>query len=175
MIIWINGAFGSGKTETAYALNRRIPQSFVFDPENTGYYIRDNIPHEISQDDFQDHPLWREINYSMLKYIESQYSGTIIVPMTITDSGYFMEIVGRLRQEGVEVHHFTLCASQETLLRRLNSRGDSNNSWPAQQIERCLKGLGQEIFQCHLDNDQLTVEEVVEAIALQLGITLLPA
>ncbi|MDR0635583.1 MAG: AAA family ATPase, partial [Treponema sp.] len=29
MIIWINGAFGSGKTQTAFELNRRWNNSYV--------------------------------------------------------------------------------------------------------------------------------------------------
>ena len=37
MIIWINGSFGSGKTQAAYELNKRIENSFVFDPENAGF------------------------------------------------------------------------------------------------------------------------------------------
>ena len=36
MIIWINGAFGSGKTNVAYELNRRIESSYVYDPEEIG-------------------------------------------------------------------------------------------------------------------------------------------
>lgn len=44
MIIWINGAFGSGKTQTAYELHRRLDGSYVYDPENAGYFIRENLP-----------------------------------------------------------------------------------------------------------------------------------
>lgn len=47
MILWINGAFGSGKTQTAYELNKRIPNSFVFDPEETGFFLRSNLPESI--------------------------------------------------------------------------------------------------------------------------------
>lgn len=38
MIIWINGAFGSGKTQTAYELCRRMRGAYVYDPENAGGY-----------------------------------------------------------------------------------------------------------------------------------------
>ncbi|WP_353095654.1 hypothetical protein [Tissierella praeacuta] len=44
MIIWLNGAFGSGKTTCAFELSRRFPNSFVYDPENIGYFIRNNTP-----------------------------------------------------------------------------------------------------------------------------------
>ena len=40
MIIWINGAFGSGKTQTAFELHRRIPNLYVYDPENIGSFIK---------------------------------------------------------------------------------------------------------------------------------------
>ncbi len=44
MIIWLNGAFGAGKTQTAYALRRRLPGSYVYDPENIGYCLPHNVP-----------------------------------------------------------------------------------------------------------------------------------
>ncbi|ETT56390.1 TmrB [Paenibacillus sp. FSL R7-269] len=124
LIIWLNGAFGSGKTHIANELQRRIPHSYVFDPENARFYIRDNIPAEMSEADFQHHTLWRDFTYSMLTYLDSGYSGTIIVPMTLVKEEYFIEIVGRLRSEGRDVRHFNLTASSETLHRRLESRGE---------------------------------------------------
>lgn len=123
LIIWINGAFGSGKTTIAYELNRRIPNSFVYDPENVGYFIRKNIPKEILKDDFQDHVIWREINHSILQTINTEFPGIIIVPMTIVNPQYFNEIINNLRSNGFEVKHFTLLANREILLKRLRSRG----------------------------------------------------
>ena len=57
MIIWLNGAFGAGKTQTAYELRRRLPGSYVYDPENAGFFIRDNLPPGLGLDDFQDFPM----------------------------------------------------------------------------------------------------------------------
>ena len=87
MIIWINGAFGSGKTTIAYEFSRKIKKAFVFDPENTGFYIRDNIPCELVKSDFQDYVNWRNFNFWMLKYISENYDGVVIVPMTIVNPG----------------------------------------------------------------------------------------
>jgi chloramphenicol 3-O-phosphotransferase len=84
MIIWLNGAFGAGKTQTAFELHSRIPDSYVFDPE------------------------------------------------------YYEQTVGALRETGVQVHHLTLLASRQTILRRLRRRGDRRNSWGARQLDRCL-------------------------------------
>lgn len=174
MIIWINGAFGSGKTQTAFELHRRLPNSFVYDPENVGYFIRKNIPNELSKGDFQDYTMWREFNFSMLKYIANGYKGAIIVPMTLVNPDYFIEIIENLRSDDIEVKHFVLWASKETILKRLRSRADGKNSWPAQQIDRCLEGLSQDLFRRHIDTEKMSIGEVVEEIALQSNLSLLP-
>lgn len=164
MIIWINGAFGAGKTETSIELQKRIPNSFIFDPENTGFFIRENIPKEISLGDFQRYSMWCEFNYSMLSYISNEYSGPIIVPMTLVDLLLFEEIIGRLRSDGVTVHHFTLCASKETLKKRLRGRGEIENSWAEQQIDRCLEGLSKDVFRHQLDTNHVPIEATVDVI-----------
>ncbi|MFF2483312.1 AAA family ATPase [Paenibacillus sp. NPDC058071] len=174
MIIWINGAFGSGKTTTAYELQRRISGSTVYDPEKIGFFLMKNIPPSIAKDDFQHYSIWREMNYTALKYWYEEFNGTIIVPMTIVDPIYFDEIIGKLRRDGVAIHHFALCASKEVLLKRLRSRGQGRTSWAALQIERCVESLSSEIFTSHLDTDKLTTQEVVELIGAQLDIPLLP-
>lgn len=174
MIVWINGAFGSGKTQTSYELHRRIPHSYVYDPENAGFYIRRNIPKELANGDFQDFPMWREFTYSMLKYINSGYEGTIIVPMTMVNPRYFHEIVGKLRNDGVTVHHFSLCASKDTLQKRLRRRGEGKGSWAAQQIDRCIHGLSNDVFQDHLDTERMSIETVAATIASKLNISLKP-
>ena len=174
MIIWINGAFGSGKTTIAYELNRRIPNSFIYDPENMGYFIRKNSPKQILKDDFQDHLIWREFNFSMLQMIYREFSGTIIVPMTIVNPKYFDEIVNKLKADGIELNHFTLLAARETLLKRLKSRGDNSNSWPAKQIDRCISSLSLNMFRNHINTDHLTPEEILDQIAKEARIQLQP-
>lgn len=174
LIIWINGAFGSGKTQTAHELHRRIPNSFIYDPENVGFFIRKNIPKEIKKADFQDYPIWREVNYAILKHINCEYDGVIIVPMTIVNPGYFKEIVGQLREDHINVKHFVLWASKDTLEKRLRSRGERKNSWATRQIDRCMLGLQDDIFHQPIDTDNMTVEKVVERIASLSDIQLIP-
>lgn len=174
MIIWINGAFGSGKTQTAHELQRRLNNSFIYDPENAGYFIRKNIPSAMTKSDFQKHPMWREINYTMLKEIHEQYDGTIIVPMTIVHPQYFHEIIGRLRTDGVQVNHFSLIATKDVLYKRLRSRGEGRNSWAAKQIDRCIEGLTHRVFERHIDTNHMTIDDVVTQIAAALNLTLLP-
>lgn len=174
MIIWINGAFGAGKTQSAFELNRRIENSYVYDPENVGYFIQKNMPQSIHKSDFQHYPMWRSFNYSMLKHLDHDYKGTIIVPMTVVNVDYFNEIAGKLREDNILINHFTLCASKERLLKRLKSRGDGNQSWAAQQIDRCMAGLADETFQHHIDTEHMTVSDNVAYIAERLSISLIP-
>lgn len=174
MIIWINGAFGAGKTQTAYELHRRLPGSYVYDPENVGYFIRKNVPGKIALGDFQDYPMWRDANYGMLKHLDREYDGIVIAPMTLVRPPYFDEIVGRLREDGAEVHHFALCAGKETLLRRLKGRGEGRESWAAAQIDRCISALSDERFKHHLDTEGCSIADNAERIAELAGVSLQP-
>ncbi|HEY9313111.1 hypothetical protein [Williamsia sp.] len=58
MLIWINGAFGVGKTQTAHELHRRLRDSHVADPELLGFAMHKMLPPE-QRGDFQDLPQWR--------------------------------------------------------------------------------------------------------------------
>ncbi len=174
MIIWINGAFGSGKTQTAFELHRRLKPSYIYDPEKMGFAMRSMIPPDIAEDDFQSYPLWREFNYSMLSYLSDTYQGIIIVPMTITNDQYFHDIISRLRQDGRTIHHFTLLASKETLLKRLRTRAEGKNSWAAKQIDRCINSLSDSLFTEHLHTDQMSIQQVAETIAAQANLPLEP-
>ena len=40
MILWLNGAFGAGKSQMAFELARRLPRAFVYDPERAGCFMR---------------------------------------------------------------------------------------------------------------------------------------
>jgi len=173
MIIWINGAFGSGKTTCAYELNKRLSKSFVYDPENIGYFIRKNIPKELHESDFQNHEQWRLFNYQMLKYLSDTYDGIIISPMTLINRQYYDEIIGRLLEDGIEIKHYILYAEKETIEKRLNKRLEWGNSWAKSQIDRCIYAFNHEITEEKIITDYKTVDNIVEEIAEKSGLTLL--
>jgi len=175
MVIWLNGAFGSGKTQTAFELNRRIENSFVYDPENVGFMIRKNQPQSLQKPDFQDEVLWRSVNFELLKQLCAEYDGTVIVPMTLTEPKYYDEIITPLRSIGIDVRHFVLWAEPETLKKRLRSRFEGQNSWAAQQIPRCVDAFENARFEGRIVTDNLTVSKVAEAVASYCGIGLAPA
>lgn len=171
MLIWINGAFGAGKTQTAYELYRRLPGSFVYDPEEVGFFLREHLPPDVRTGDFQDYPMWRSMNVDILTYCLRHYDGHIIVPMTLTNRLYYDEIVGALARE-FEVRHLILRASRETLLRRLASRLESPRSWAARQIDRCLSAFDTDITEISVDTDGKSLGQVVEDAAAAAGVGL---
>ncbi len=172
MIIWINGAFGSGKTQTAYELHRRLPNSYVYDPENVGFFIRKNLPKPAQLADFQDYSMWRTFNRDMLDYIAAHNTGAIIVPMTITNRAYFDEIIGALSRK-YEVKHFILYAEKAVLLKRLASRLEGKSSWAAQQIDRCITAFQEDITEIKIHTDHMSIFQVVETIGELSGVALL--
>ncbi|MDF2937520.1 MAG: ATP-binding rane protein [Paenibacillaceae bacterium] len=174
MILWINGAFGSGKTTSAYELHRRLPKSFVYDPENIGYFLFKNMPSRLRMKDFQDHPQWRLFNYEMLKDLAGRHEGVIIAPMTVTNPQYFDEIIVKLREEGIEVKHYILYADRPTLEKRLDKRFKMGESWARAQIDRCLYAFNHDIPDEKIITDHLSIDEVVREIASRSGLTLVP-
>ncbi len=174
MIIWINGPFGSGKTQTAFALSRRLPGSFVYDPETVGFWLRQNQPAVLRRDNFQDEPLWRAINRDMLKSLACRYPGVILVPMTLANPQYYQEIITELRKAGERVIHILLLPSPAVVRRRLRKRLEFGNSWAARQLAGCMAAFQDPVFENPVCTDGCTVEEAAELAAKIAGVTLLP-
>jgi hypothetical protein len=144
MLIWINGPFGGGKTQTAYELRRRLPGSTVCDPEHVGFGLHRMLPPELRAD-FQDLRAWRQGVYEVLDLVLSSCEGPVIAPMTLVEPRYFEEIIGRLRAEGGHrVHHVALLAERRLVLRRLSERGWGRglrrDSFAVRHLDRCLTG-----------------------------------
>lgn len=175
MLIWINGAFGAGKTQTAHELARRLDNAHVADPELLGFALRKMLPPS-ARGDFQDLPQWRSGVLETLRRAESAGTGPLIVPMTIVRDDYFDQIIGGLRTGGTDVRHYALVASPETLRRRLRTRlaylRGRGDTWAIGQIDRCVAALAGERYATHVPTDGRTVDEVVEAIAADAGLPL---
>ncbi|MDF2822865.1 MAG: family ATPase [Mycobacterium sp.] len=178
VLLWINGAFGAGKTHTAHELHRRLPQSHVADPELIGFAMHKMLPAH-ARVDFQDLPGWRSAVVDTLRHAERMSTGPVIVPMTLVREDYFDEIVGALRRD-TEVRHYALIASPATLRKRLRSRLETvgshvfggDETWAVRQIDRCVTALAAERFATHVPTDNRSLDEVVEAIAADAGLPL---
>lgn len=179
MLIWINGAFGSGKTLIAHELKRRLRNAHVADPELLGLAMHKMLPAG-ARHDFQDLPQWRTGVIATLEKAEQASDGPLIVPMTIVRDDYFEEIIGGLRSCGVDVRHYTLAATAETLHRRLRLRHaylagrllGRDETWAIQQIDGCVSALEQPRFAVHVATDDRTPDEVVDFIAADADLEL---
>ena len=120
MIIWINGAFGSGKTTLAEELSRRLPGAVLFDPEYVGYLLRHFVP--VPTGDFQDLPSWRELVVATALSLRKHHAGPLIAPMTLIDDDYLAEILGGLRAGGEDILHVFLDLDPEVLRQRITDR-----------------------------------------------------
>lgn len=65
MLLWINGPFGGGKTQTAHEIRRRLPGSIICDPELLGFGLHRMMPPTL-RGDFQDLTAWRHGVYEVL-------------------------------------------------------------------------------------------------------------
>lgn len=165
MIIWINGAFGSGKSSVAESICKELDKAYLYDPEQVGYFLWDNSPENLKRKgNFQHIPLWREFNYKILKYIDSNYDGIIVVPMTIYIKQYYDEIIGQLIKENIKVKHFILSASKQTITDRLIKRGESKDCWAAQHISICIKAFESDISEEKIDTEFKTIDEIADEI-----------
>ncbi|MFF3858332.1 AAA family ATPase [Streptomyces sp. NPDC002209] len=177
MIIWLNGPFGGGKTQTAYELHRRLPGSVVCDPEHLGFGLHRMMPPEL-RGDFQDLPAWRQGVFEVLDLAAERHAGPVLVPMTVTEPRYFAETVGRLRAAGHDVRHFALMAERATVLRRLRERGLGRGlkreSFAVARLDGCLEALRGPEFADHLVTDHLTVSQVASRIAAMTGLRAAP-
>ncbi|WP_030324174.1 AAA family ATPase [Streptomyces flavochromogenes] len=176
MLLWINGPFGGGKTQTAYELRRRLPGGVVCDPEHIGFGLHRTLPSAL-RGDFQDLRAWRQGVHEVLDLALRRYGhGPVIVPMTLTDPAYFAEIVGRLRADhGADrVRHVALLAERETVLGRLAERGLGRGlkreSFAVAKLDECLGRLAGPEFAHHLRTDRLTVPEVADRVAELAGL-----
>jgi AAA domain-containing protein len=186
-LIWLNGPFGGGKTQTAHELLRRLPGSVVCDPEQPGFGLRRMLPPAL-RGDFQDLRSWREGVVEVLNLALSKHPGPVIAPMTVVEPGYFEETVGRLRGMGHEVHHFSLLARRETVLKRLKERGFGHalsfvmgrnaslfrDSWAESKVDVCLERLRDKRFAIQVWTDDLPVPAVADRVAATAGLKLRP-
>ena len=155
VIIWLNGAFGAGKTTLAQELHRRLPEALVFDPEQVGSMLWKCFP---PNGDFQHLPSWRELVVATALSLRRHHAETLIVPMSLIRDAYRAEILGGLADAGEEVLHVFLEVDASVLRERLNAR----STHPSKDWDRGARMLG-----------MTGVDEMVAAAARQPAGTLM--
>ena len=165
-VIWLNGAFGAGKTTVARKLASLLPDAMTLDPEDIGAMLHKVIPAAQQTGDFQDLRMWRSLTVAAIEGVLQDFPGLLVVPMTVVDATYFDETVGELRRAGITVHHFTLVADPKTIRRRLLLRPlhPRSTRWALRQVQRCTNALQSPRFATHLTTDDRSASEVAAAV-----------
>lgn len=166
MIVWINGAYGSGKSTAAHTLVARIPGAQHFSAEYVGDAIRENIKELCYHVEYPDYPIWRKFVRELLLEMAKLTDKPIFIPMTVLKEEYIRDIFDFLEENGVKCLHVVLDTSAETTMERILARGEDATCWCAQQIDRCTQHL-KDLPGLHIDARK-SAEDVVEEILAHL-------
>ncbi|MER8045876.1 NUDIX domain-containing protein [Streptomyces sp. NPDC094032] len=178
MIVWINGAFGAGKSSTARELVDLIPNSTLYDPELIGGGLSLLLPQKrlAEVDDFQDLGIWRRLVVDTAAALLAEVGGVLVVPMTLLRQEYRDEIFGALAARRVEVRHVVLTPGETILRHRIDTRNehpgdpdaeDRARRWCHAHIEpyRAAFGAWLRDDAYAVDNSELTPAEAARAVA----------
>lgn len=164
MIIWINGAFGAGKSTVACLLHQKLPNSILYDPELLGDFLQAILPKSGVPEDFQDYLPWRQATIQIIRDLVHRTNKTIIVPMTIYKKEYYQEIIEQGLTEDIQVQHIILMAAKDTILDRLDKRSLEDNTWARNHLESCLQAFENDIPGQKIRTDKKSPEETVTEI-----------
>ncbi|GAA2626836.1 NUDIX hydrolase [Streptomyces vastus] len=177
-VVWINGAFGAGKTTTARELIDLIPNSTLFDPEVIGAGLTHLLPpkHLAEVGDYQDLPIWRRLVVDTAAALLAELGGVLVIPMTLLRQDYRDEIFGGLASRRIPVRHVLLAPAETILRERIAGRevppdlpdGEIRvRQWSYDHIEPYRSALaGWLTADAHLlDTSALTPYESAERIA----------
>ncbi|WP_327181595.1 NUDIX hydrolase [Streptomyces sp. NBC_01334] len=181
-VVWINGAFGAGKTTTARELIDLIPNSTLFDPEVIGGALPHLLPPKRLAEvgDFQDLPIWRRLVIDTAAALLAELGGTLVVPMTLLRQEYRDEIFGGLAARRIPVRHVLLAPGETILRERIAARevppdlpdGEIRvRQWSYDHIEPYHAALASWLTaDAHpVDNGVLTPQETAARIAEAVG------
>jgi hypothetical protein len=141
MIVWINGAFGVGKTSAAAALAAALgSRARSWDPESVGAMLQAELA-DLPVEDFQDWSAWRQVVVATAAAIHDQTGQLLVVPQTVLEPGYLHEIFGGLEVRRIRTFHVLLDASPETLHQRALHDPDQNaRAWRLDHIDDYTRG-----------------------------------
>ncbi|GAA5011211.1 MULTISPECIES: NUDIX hydrolase [Streptomyces] len=187
-VVWINGAFGAGKTTTARELIELIPNSTLFDPEVIGGALAHLLPPKRLAEvgDFQDLPIWRRLVIDTAAALLADLGGTLVVPATLLRQEYRDEIFGGLAARRIEVRHVLLAPAETILRERIASRGTPQDlpdgemrvrQWSYDHIEPYRAALASWLTaDAHpVDTGALTPYEAAVRVAEAVGTGAVPA
>lgn len=135
-VLWINGAFGVGKTTTAAYLLEQLREWRYFDPETVGFLLRNTLS-GIDVDDFQDLSSWRRLVPEVVSEIARESGQNVVAVQSVLNEAYWSEILQGLHDRHCDVVHVVLdCEPTKLSQRIVNDAHDVNaRQWRLDHIE----------------------------------------
>jgi thymidylate kinase len=175
MVIFINGAFGIGKTTVARLLAGQLPKSAVFDPEPIGLVlsrVASILPLTERTDDFQDLVLWRRLSIRAIR-LALRFQETVIVSMTFSNLSYLDEFLWYFRGSGRPTLHFCLTAPHRVVLERLRAREPRGpTQWQVRRSAECCEAHNRPEFAEHVPTADHSAREVADDILERIRVSL---
>jgi 8-oxo-dGTP pyrophosphatase MutT (NUDIX family)/predicted kinase len=181
VIIWVNGAFGAGKTDAAREMLDLIPASTLYEPEVLGSCLRQLLPEKRLQEvtQYQELPIWRRLVVETAAALLNEVGGVLVTPMTLLRQDHRDEIFGGLAARGIEVRHVLLEPGETILRERIAARGghpgdvqadDTARRWALDRIadyQQALPWLALDAYM--LPTAGLTPRQTALAVAEAVG------
>ncbi|MGP3976112.1 NUDIX domain-containing protein [Streptomyces sp. 8N114] len=172
MIVWLNGAFGAGKTTAAYELLDLLPGSTLYDPEVIGAELRWMLPKErLAQiADFQDLRSWRRLVVDTAAALLTEVPGPLLTPMTLLRREYRDEMFGAFAARRIPVRHLLLHVEEPVLRERIDTRaaadGGATRAWCLNHLRPYQEALPWITAEAHtVDTTFLTPRSTAERLA----------
>lgn len=136
VIVWLNGTFGAGRTDTARELLKLLPDSTGYDPGKVGALLQDMLPAERDgSTDYRELPAWRRLVVETGAALLAETPGILVVQMELLRQEHRDEIFGGFAARRIPVRHFLLDQG-ETILREPAAPGsgrDADGAYPGSQ------------------------------------------
>jgi hypothetical protein len=128
---------------------------------------------------WQDIPAWRHSVLELLRMTLAGHDGPVIAPGTLVNLEHFQEIIGGLRGDGANVHHFALLAEPATVVRRLRARSlgrePRTQPWETEVLDDWLEQLRRPEFAQHVHTDHRTIAQVADLVSRSAGLKIAPS
>jgi hypothetical protein len=155
VVIWLNGAFGVGKTTVAKELVANLPGGRLTDPERIGFIIKRTFWRTA---DYQDVSTWRQL--VKVQIAHAARSRNVVVPMTVVRPDVYSELT-----DGARV--FLLVGSRNSVLSRIEQSNEAQQ-WRTDNLDRCLAAFERHALGERIETDGRTPAEVAALILERL-------
>jgi hypothetical protein len=165
VIVFLNGAFGVGKTSVAHTMVRLDPRFRIVDPERLGWLLS-RVPVLGRCDDFQELPAWRAATTWHVAAAARRGRRWVLVPMAFSELATMNEIAAPLARVAPVVR-VCLVARLETIRARLEARGlrdEEARAWAWRRSAECVAAHRDERFGLRVETEGQPVDDVARRV-----------